>query len=116
MGRRYPKLRCMSDLNCRVRSIVHASTIGEDRARNAIKIQATAMEQRAALAFDGPRDPNVGEEAGLLLRLQEIPAIPIYIVEHRNGPVRLLTRFLAKPDTPCAKGLVVAPEIVGMQE
>jgi hypothetical protein len=51
----------------------------------------------------------------LLLQLQKIPAIPIEITKDRNGSVRLYARFLTKQHASRAKGLVVAPEIVRVQ-
>src|SRR5437764_2032760 len=49
-------------------------------------------------------------------QLDQVPAIPIEVIEDRNDPIRLLTRLFAEPDASGSIGLIVAPEIVGVQK
>ncbi len=48
--------------------------------------------------------------------LVEVPAIAVDVLEYNHHPILLLPRLLAEVDALFLHGVVVAPEVVGLQE
>lgn len=48
--------------------------------------------------------------------LVEIPAVTVNVLKHHDHSVFLLARLLAEVDAFVFHGVVVAPEVVGLQE
>src|SRR5688572_588384 len=53
---------------------------------------------------------------GSCARLDQVPPIPVEILEHYDGTVGLLTWALEEPHTSRTPALVVLPEGIGLQE
>jgi len=50
------------------------------------------------------------------VKLQQIPEVPIQILEHSHQPVWFLLRFPHKIDSMLNHLAVVSPEIIGVEE
>src|SRR5215211_6530310 len=48
--------------------------------------------------------------------LEQIPTIPVQVLEHRHRPVGLHLRITNERDAECGHAMVVAPEVVGLEE
>ena len=59
----------------------------------------------------GPAAP-----AGLGLRLDQVPAVAVKVLEHRHSPIGFATRRLEETDARAQHPAVVALEVVGLQE
>lgn len=55
------------------------------------------------------------ERLGLCV-LVEVPAIAVDVLKYNHHPILLLPRLLAEVDALFLHGVVVAPEVVGLQE
>ena len=48
--------------------------------------------------------------------LIKIPTVAVYVLKNNDHPVLLFSRLLAEVDAFCLHGVIVAPEVVSLQE